>query len=202
MQIPAVARPTLDMPTVPIVPARRPFRYMPLIPVLPRDRVELGASTDNPWKLPIRTGKIELSALWTRKRGEITKSDREGFIMVVEDQSIKVLADPARGDGHVSATLNGETQHGVITNSGKSSTLRLDDGTTITVTDKGRERFSVSGIAPVTVDVRYIDGIRRRRWPVPDSHAEPWHRGRDPRTMTFPEKVREYIRSLFEVSGE
>lgn len=205
MHIPAVAQPTQDRPTIPIGHVRQPMRIMPLIPKLPGDIITIGPatgapSTDNPWKLPIRTGKIELSALFTRKRGEITQSDKVGFVMKVDDQEMRVMADPDHGDGHVNATMNGQTQHGVITNNSNRSTLRLDDGSTITVTDKGRERFSVTGIAPVTVDVRYIDGLKRKPKPAPAYHQDPWYRCQDSKTMTFGQKVRSYIKSLFEVS--
>ncbi|MBV8083901.1 MAG: hypothetical protein JO247_03710 [Chloroflexi bacterium] len=186
----------------------RTLHYMPLLPMLPVDNVQIEpgrttAGTDNPWQLDLHTGKIELSALFTHKSGEISKCDKDGFIMTVEDQGIKILADPAAGAGHVQATVNGKTTPGTISHSGNRSTLHTDDGGTITVTAKSGGHFSVSGIAPVTVDVRYVDGIQPGATPpTRPNDPRPWYMGKDPATMTFAEKVKTIFKSLFTVSGQ
>lgn len=185
----------------PPAPARFP---MPLIPI---DQVRIAPAvgapnTDNPWGLAMKTGQIELSALFTRKKGEVTQCDKDGFIMKVEKDTMKIMADPARGAGHVQATQNGETMHGVITRNGNASTLRLDDGATITVTDKGRGQFTVSGIAPVTVNVKYVSWAEPQKPSAPDKPAvpsdKPWWRGQDPSKMSLGDKVKSYFKSLWE----
>lgn len=183
----------------------RPPHFLPLIPmgnqptrptIAPDQAIIRTSSTDNPWKLDIHTGKIQLSALFTSKQGEITQCDASGFKMNVDGQSIAVMADPASGAGHVIATLQGKTQPGVITQSGNTSTLRLNDGSKVSITANSGGDFSVSGIAPLTVDVRYPDAVKSSGHSTKDI-KQPWYMGKDPSTMSFGQKVTTIFKSLF-----
>jgi hypothetical protein len=84
--------------------------------------------------------------------------------MKVEDQGIEIV--PVEGPpGRVRATLNGETQPGVIQKLAENkSRLTLDDGTKITITLKRNGRFDIEGIAPVTVEARYLDVVGTDPW--------------------------------------
>ncbi len=129
------------------------------------DRTPL--SSDNMLKIPMRTGKLEISFMFVKKYGTIFRCDRERFQATLDTVTIDVVPDPNQA-GRVIAKFGGtdpngqplpaEPIGGVIKSDGKTAEILGDDGTWAKVAFQGGEKFKISSNKlPVTVNAKYID---------------------------------------------
>lgn len=120
-------------------------------------------TTANLLKIPLRCGRLEVTWLFKKYRGEILICTPTHFAAVLDQYSIDVVPDPAN-PGKVLAKLLGDPQApadpvpAAIKSDGTTAQILADDGTTVTVvhTGHGVYKFSSSQL-PVTLTARYID---------------------------------------------
>ncbi|NLI78940.1 MAG: hypothetical protein GX442_21175 [Candidatus Riflebacteria bacterium] len=119
-------------------------------------------TTANMLKIPLRTGRLEVTWLFKKYRGEILVCTPQQFSAVLDQYSIDVVPDPAH-PGKVLAKLMGDPQapaspvRATITSDGTTAQIVAEDGTTVTVVHvgKGVYKFSSSKL-PVTLTGRFI----------------------------------------------
>ncbi|RCK80831.1 MAG: hypothetical protein OZSIB_2719 [Candidatus Ozemobacter sibiricus] len=126
-----------------------------------------GLSTDHLLGIPMRPGKLELTALFQKRYGQILRIDRQAFHAVLDTYRLEVTPHPSGQPGRILATISGgssddqlpqEPVAGTLTTDGTVADVVMDDGTTLKVTWLGNGKYIFqSSLLPVKVTARYID---------------------------------------------
>lgn len=123
-------------------------------------------STDNMLKIPMRPGKLEISAMFIKKYGTIIQSDRSRFQATLDTINVDVVPDVNK-PGRVLASFSGTTASGQlpqapiggsITSDGTTATISTDDGRWIKIVVQSNGNYKISSDKlPVTATAKYCD---------------------------------------------
>ena len=121
-------------------------------------------SSDNMLKIPLRPGRLEVSAMFKKAEGEIVQCDMQKFVGVFDVYRMEVVPDPVR-PGQVLARISGGNNPNVPTTpvpaqiSTDGRTAKITVGADwLSITSDGGESYKIkTNRVPVTIKAKYID---------------------------------------------